>query len=64
MKSTEKLIKEKIKALEEENKRLNNIINELDRWLEQMEKYHMIVFYSVVKDKLKELKENKYEKDN
>ena len=64
MKSTEKLIKEKIKALEEENKRLNNIIKELDRWLEQMEKYHMIVFYSVVKDKLKELKENKYEKDN
>lgn len=51
------------KQLEEINK-LNNVINELEKWLNNQTmislKYE-IGYYKEVLDKLKELKENKYE---
>lgn len=51
------------KQLEETNK-LNNVINELEKWLNNQTmislKYE-IGYYKEVLDKLKELKENKYE---
>lgn len=59
-----------IRELYEENKRLNNIINELEEWLEDnifnkagssVDKAIENHTYCKVLDKLKELKENKYE---
>ena len=55
--------------LEKENKRLNNIINELEKWLKDLMTpkenflgditYNMGIRVDVILDKLKELKENK-----
>ncbi len=56
------IIKELSKDVDMWNRKYNeqfNIINEFERWLDEMEKYYLIVFYSVAKDKLKELKEGK-----
>lgn len=54
----------KIKKQLEEINKLNNVINELEKWLNNQTmislKYE-IGYYKEVLDKLKELKENKYE---
>lgn len=42
--------------LRKENDRLNNIINEFERWLEEMKKYYGVGYYDTSINKLQELK--------
>lgn len=43
--------------LQQENKQLNSILTELEKWLEMMEEKETIGTYSMVQDKIQELKE-------
>ena len=48
----------KLETLEKENKRLNNIIEELEKWLEDNWQQTNDIWYVKIINKLKELKEN------
>lgn len=48
---------DKINELQQENKQLNSILTELEEWLEMMEEKETIGTYSMVQDKIQELKE-------
>lgn len=51
------IVVELLKKLEQENKQLNSILTELEEWLEMMEEKETIGTYSMVQDKIQELKE-------
>ena len=53
----QKMILDYITNLQEENDRLNNIINELEKWVDEYPSED--VWYEHITNKLKELKENK-----
>lgn len=46
-----------IDDLQQENKQLKSILTELEEWLEMMEEKETIGTYSMVQDKIQELKE-------
>ena len=51
------ILVEQLEKLHQENKQLKSILTELEEWLEMMEEKETIGTYSMVQDKIQELKE-------